>query len=274
MTAKTILVVAGLFHAANELFMLAAPNAWYAAVPGLPHSGPANHHFIRDIGIAFLTSGIGLALGAGKGRRAGALTLAGAAFPAAGCHRSFPARRCVMLKSLFHRQIAKFEGRFGYDAGYLHEVVDASPWAAFKFNLFQAMAQHREDVPEDAWFAAKLAGALSEDCGPCTQLCVDMAVAAGVAPHQLASLLRGDFVQADPDAALAFRYATAVARNHEVGDLVEAVRERFGERGLVSLSFAVACARVFPTLKRGLGRGLCCREIVAGDETIVVKAAA
>lgn len=179
-----------------------------------------------------------------------------------------------MLGSFFHRQLARFEKTFGYDAGYLHRVIDASPRAAFKFNLFQTMAQHREEVPQDAWFAAKLAGALSEDCGPCTQLCVDMAVKAGVAPQEFAALLRGDIEKAGPNAALAFRYATAVAENGDVLDLVEAARTRFGERGLVSLCFAVASARVYPTLKRGLGYGASCQKIVAGDETIAMRKAA
>lgn len=81
MILKSILVLLGLFHAANGLFMLADPDAWYAAVPGVTHSGPINHHFIRDIGLAFLASGIGLALGARRGARAGAFALAGATFP-------------------------------------------------------------------------------------------------------------------------------------------------------------------------------------------------
>jgi len=80
MIVRTLLVVLGLFHIANGLFMLLAPSAWYAAVPGVTLTGPFNGHFILDIGMAFIASGAGLILGA---RRGGAmLACAGAAWPA------------------------------------------------------------------------------------------------------------------------------------------------------------------------------------------------
>ena len=47
---------------ANGLWMLCAPLHWYNNVPaGVPDYGPFNAHFVRDIGIAFLT--VGAALG-------------------------------------------------------------------------------------------------------------------------------------------------------------------------------------------------------------------
>ena len=49
--------VLGLLAAASGVFMLAAPAAWYAMVPGVPDTGPFNAHFIRDIGAALLVAG-------------------------------------------------------------------------------------------------------------------------------------------------------------------------------------------------------------------------
>jgi hypothetical protein len=41
---------------------------------------------------------------------------------------------------------------------------------------------------------------------------------------------------------------------------------RFGQDGLISLSFAMAGARIFPTLKRALGHARACERLrVAGD---------
>jgi len=74
------LILLGLFHLGNGLFMLAAPDAWYAAVPGVVQTGPINHHFITDIGLAFAASGAFMILGARE--RMAALALAGATFPA------------------------------------------------------------------------------------------------------------------------------------------------------------------------------------------------
>lgn len=180
-----------------------------------------------------------------------------------------------MFKSFLHNRVRPLERGFGYDAGYFHEMIDASTSAAIKFSLAQMIANHREDVPKDAWYAAKFAAALSEDCGPCVQLCVDMATKARVAPAKIAHLLRGDIEAAGPDAALGFRYGMAVATNSDqVMALVEAARARYGERGLVSLALVVTGSRMYPALKRGLGRGMMCAKITVSDETIPVKHAA
>lgn len=77
------LLLLGLVHAANGLFMLADPRGWYAAVPGVTQTGPINIHFIDDVGLAFLVSGIAMALGALRGARTVGLALAGAVFPLA-----------------------------------------------------------------------------------------------------------------------------------------------------------------------------------------------
>jgi hypothetical protein len=180
-----------------------------------------------------------------------------------------------MLKSLLHGQVRKQEKHYGYDAGYMHSVIDTSPSGALKFAMVAMMSLHQKNVSGDAFYAAKLAGALTEDCGPCTQLCVDMATEAGVEPAKIAALLRGDIDQAGPDAALGFRYGIAVAANSDTClALVETVREKFGEEGLVSLAFSVTSARMYPTLKRALGHGVACSKIQVSNETIAVKHAA
>ena len=72
-------VILGLALGANGLWMLAAPEAWYAAVPGVAETGPANPHFIRDIGCAFLVVALAL-LWLARSRRAWPAALAGGAF--------------------------------------------------------------------------------------------------------------------------------------------------------------------------------------------------
>ena len=180
-----------------------------------------------------------------------------------------------MLKRIMHRAVSKLEQSYGYDAGYLHEVIEASRPAFFKFGLFQTMSSHREDVPRDAWYAAKIAATLSEDCGPCTQLVVDMALRDGVKRDALMALLRGDLEMAGKDAELGFRFGIAVAQNTDAAPILsEEVEKRFGKRALVSLAFSVAASRVYPTVKRGLGHGAACTKIKVSDETIVLKQAA
>jgi hypothetical protein len=67
----------GLFLFGNGLFMLVVPSAWYHFVPGVPHTGPFNQHFIRDIGLIQMF--LGAAFGIGMIRPASRLELWAAA---------------------------------------------------------------------------------------------------------------------------------------------------------------------------------------------------
>ena len=71
--------VLGLLAAANGVFMLVAPAAWYAIVPGVPDTGPFNTHFIRDIAAAFLVAG-GALVWCARDARARPAALGSAAF--------------------------------------------------------------------------------------------------------------------------------------------------------------------------------------------------
>jgi hypothetical protein len=76
---KILALILGAGLAANGLFMLGDPAAWYAAVPGVPMTGPLNPHFVRDIGCAYCVAGAALAALA-FAARARAAALAGGAF--------------------------------------------------------------------------------------------------------------------------------------------------------------------------------------------------
>jgi hypothetical protein len=58
---KILALILGAGLAAKGLFMLGDPAAWYAAVPGVPMTGPLNPHFVRDIGCAYCVAGAALA---------------------------------------------------------------------------------------------------------------------------------------------------------------------------------------------------------------------
>lgn len=50
-------IAMGLAALGNGLVMLATPQGWYGAVPGVTTTGPFNQHFVRDIGLIFLLVG-------------------------------------------------------------------------------------------------------------------------------------------------------------------------------------------------------------------------
>jgi hypothetical protein len=71
---KILAFILAAMMAGNGVYMFVDPPGWYAAVPGVPHTGPLNLHFVRDIGIAYVTAGVALAWSAlSAGWRASAL---------------------------------------------------------------------------------------------------------------------------------------------------------------------------------------------------------
>jgi uncharacterized protein YjeT (DUF2065 family) len=77
---RTLTMALGLALAANGTWMLVAPAVWYVRVPGVVETGPANLHFIRDIGCAYLVAGISVIWLALAPVRAWPAALAGGTF--------------------------------------------------------------------------------------------------------------------------------------------------------------------------------------------------
>jgi hypothetical protein len=56
---KVIYLIACILNLINGAWMLLFPESWYVDFPAaLPHTGPFNAHFIRDLGVAFLVVGV------------------------------------------------------------------------------------------------------------------------------------------------------------------------------------------------------------------------
>jgi hypothetical protein len=178
-----------------------------------------------------------------------------------------------MLGFFLHRTVRKLEHRFAYDAAYMHEMIDASPAAMLKFSLIQPMNQHRKGVPKAVWYAARITAARHEDCGPCTQLVVDMACADGVSADELRAVVARDFAAMSDGVALAVRLADAVATNEPADTIRNDIVRRFGMDGLISLALGIAGARIFPTLKRSLGHARACERLEIEGESIMTHEA-
>lgn len=59
---RSLLFALALLQFVNGVLMLSAPQFWYAAVPGVTETGPFNSHFVRDIGLGFLSAGCALGM--------------------------------------------------------------------------------------------------------------------------------------------------------------------------------------------------------------------
>ena len=181
-----------------------------------------------------------------------------------------------MRSWIARRTLRAFAKRYGYDVSYLLMMLNHSPSAFFKFAPVMKAAAHREAVPIDASFAAKIVGALAEDCGPCTQLVVDMALEAGMPEDQIEAVLRRDPRAMNEATLLGFRFAdTVVRRASEDDEFRDAVRAQWGPKGVIDLTLALQMGRMFPMVKAGLGYARECRRVTVGGNNIdVVKQAA
>src|SRR6185437_3531600 len=225
---RAIAILLAVTMGGNGLVMLAAGRWWYGAVAGVPETGPFNPHFVKDIGAAYLVVGAAFAwLAARPAPEARGAAMAAAAFLAlhSGIHLAeavgappgsptsraiFPASSCrpcwpsgpspphinqgshAMLKALLDRvAIRPFERAFNYDAGYMRDVLAASPASFLRFSMLSGLVQRRA-APAEALAAAGIAATLREDCGPCTQIGVDIAERSGVRAEVLKAILAGD----------------------------------------------------------------------------------
>ena len=181
-----------------------------------------------------------------------------------------------MRSWIARRMLRATNKRYGYDTSYLEMMLKELPSAFFKFAAVAKASAHREVVPVDASFTAKLVGALAEDCGPCTQLCVDMALEAGMPKDQIEAVLRQDPRAMNSATVLAFRFADAVVRRSADDDeFRDAIRAQWGEKGVIDLTLALQMGRMFPMVKAGLGYAKECRRVtVDGHDVDVVKQAA
>ena len=175
-----------------------------------------------------------------------------------------------MLKWLMHRGVGAFERQWNYDASYVHEMIEADPRAAWKFQRAAALGKYRKGVPVEALAAAGITAVRHEDCGPCTQLGVAMFERAGVDPKVLRAVLTETPLAMPPDAALAWRFTRATLDHDPSADQYrDEIIRRWGPRAVVSLAFAIVTARLYPTVKYAMGHGKACTRVVVGGAPIV-----
>jgi hypothetical protein len=174
-----------------------------------------------------------------------------------------------MLTWLARRRLRAFEKAFNYDASYAHEMAEVHFDALLALNRATALGRLQGDLPSDAFYAAKLVGYRHFDCGPCLQLAVDMACAAGVSTSTVKAVLSRNWSELPEHVALSAQFACAsLERLPEADTLRELVVERFGKKGLISLSTAIAASGIYPTLKYALGYGRTCQRTSVGDHTV------
>lgn len=180
-----------------------------------------------------------------------------------------------MLNWLIRNRLDAFGRKYGYDVGYMRELLETDRKAFMAVAKVAAMGNYRRDIPKDVYWAAKILGAVAEDCGPCTQLGVAMALEDGASARMLSDVLAGRDASLSEDVRLGVTFARQTLVHDPEADVSrEQIVKRWGQRALVSLSFALIATRIYPALKYALGHGKACKRVeVAGEQVVVARGA-
>ena len=282
--------------AANAAYMLFAAEAWYRSVPGVTATGPFNHHFVGDIGLAFLAAAASLFLGSLRPDR-----LAGYALPAAiflaghallhlvgyGLHAEgastwFTDAVAIYLPALISLWLALpppprgvvgaavsgrvsealiryGEKKLGVSLDYLREIAANAPAMFRLLGRVSQIGRSLKPVDRHAGHMAALGAAMHDDCGTCVQIHVNLARHDGVPEDVLRRAVQGEAGTLPERLALSFRFGEAVAANDpEMHELREKLEAELGKRAVIEMAIGIAFARFYPTVKRALGHAKSC----------------
>lgn len=179
-----------------------------------------------------------------------------------------------MLKAFMKRRIRAFGRAFGYDTAYLEQMIDADIDAGFALAGLSKATRYQADAPKAAWYAAKIVSAMSEDCGACTQLAVNMARAAGVSADDLCAIVSGNPAKMSDEALIGYRFAKAVlAHDPDIGILRDEIVQRWGRKALGAIALGSIAGRTFPRLRFALGHHESCRLVQVGGISIAPNSA-
>lgn len=162
----------------------------------------------------------------------------------------------------------------GVSMDYAYHLRDVEPSRLWRFALIKTVEGNRKHTPADAYHAAGMAAAMVEDCGPCVQIHVNLALKDGVSADVLRMLAARKLDTVPPHVALAFKYGDAVSQGVMADEMRDEIRKLWGEKGLIELAFTIATARFYPAVKRGMGYAHTCERVVIQDRaTPTAKAA-
>jgi len=290
---QALLAFVALFALANGAVMLFDPYGWYEAVGTVKATGPANPHFIKDIGIAYLVSAAFLGFAATNPALRWGSALAGALWLGAhGVLHIYEVTAGICSPDIFwqdapgvlgpplvvliavaiqlvrqrvspvplpKRTFVDLMKRIAGDAEpYYQDLSDAGGFAVEKFQHGMVLSGHYYHAPKDMIHMARLGSARAEDCGPCVEIVRGFALADRMDPARLQNALMGRPENESDALAYAFGEAIAAGNVAQAAALGEQIEGQHSRKVRTELALAAASGRLFPAIKRGLGYASAC----------------
>lgn len=151
------------------------------------------------------------------------------------------------------------ERKLRVPADYLGRMGETSFAGFLKFLLVLPVTGHHRTATRHLAHAARIVASQHEDCGPCVQIAVNTARDDGLPADLVRAILDRREGELPGDVLLAVRFAEAVlAADGREAPLREQLERDHGPAAVTELALAIATARLFPTIKRGLGYAQSC----------------
>lgn len=163
-----------------------------------------------------------------------------------------------MIRPILRWVARRHQRRLGVETPYLDEVIEHAPGAVVPILGFIPAAGYGSHLPPDTLHVVRLGATLAQDCGTCLSIEVNRALAAGVPREVIAAAVGGSRKTLEPELEAARRFGERVARGLDVEEERTSLRDRFGARGVIEASIAVAGALTFPAVQRGMGHARAC----------------
>ena len=174
-----------------------------------------------------------------------------------------------MLQRLLTRLVPGIEERLGVRLEYLRLMAAHAPGALWRLLLFMPLAAYERSVPTSLLHLARLGATLSEDCGECVEITVNVARQEGVSAEVLRAGITRDASVLGANELAALDYGSLLVQgDRRADDVRRELEELYGTEGVIEFATAVASAQLFTTVKRGMGLSQRCdvprmRELAA-----------
>lgn len=166
------------------------------------------------------------------------------------------------IRNLLHRLVRKSEETLAVESEHMHFIIDTSIGAFVDLLFFMKLATHRQKIPSDALHLARIVATQDVDCGTCVQFNVNLALREGMRPDWIKATLDHRPEALPLELQEVYQFTDHILRHtYQEDELREAIRARYGDRGLLDLAYGIASAQVMPLTKQALGFAKSCSKV-------------
>ena len=164
-----------------------------------------------------------------------------------------------MIKSIAKHLIQNAEKQIGVSLDYVHYIAKTDISLLTRYNKIFAFLNPNKKIPALAYHTARLRGAIAADCGTCVEAEINLAKKAKLETETIKQVLAQDYENLPKEIAAIAKLADSILiEKSDNQEAREIIKEKFGDAGLIEISFAINGAALLPGIKKTLGYGTAC----------------